>query len=411
MIKNRLMKKFLFLFLFSLLLSIQAHAKLFKYPYEPLCVSFLDRCSLNSTIRNFSKVEPKGQCEKPWYKNEKFLEVCRYEEYTIGKDVIFSDDDLKDRTIRPVGIYYYENGNRKINTKIPSYVMEHLSPEETKELHVFYQREAYCRENVKTSEEDIKACSYDESIEIDESDIEFSREWQSTYTGLTGRLIPDSTEFLSNKNRPKKKATASGDVNSPIAWKIIEEVKPGLEIEDVIHPQCFNNYWTSADNYQEFYEKFVDAKEGYFDSKEYQDFTFNIGKYWGREITTYDPIKSSWNEDLELAVSMKSCKYKYSRYFDILRDRVTSSYENDEYYYQVIKKIPQETCQALAPHIDGKCLESNLLKIGDWDGGTIGYIHEWSIFGLFKLSNGDEYIFPLKRFESEKEAMEDEKSY
>ena len=30
---------------------------------------------------------------------------------------------------------------------------------------------------------------------------------------------------------------------------------------------------------------------------------------------------------------------------------------------------------------------------------------EWSIFGIFELSNGKEYIFPLKKFKSEEEGM------
>ena len=152
------MKKILFLFLFSLVVTLQAHAKLIQHPYEPLCVNFMDQCSF---IKNFTGTEPKEQCKKPWHKNEKFLEVCRYEFYTIGQDVILSDADLQDKTIRPVDIYYYnEKGKIKINTRIPSYVMERLSPEEIKELVAFYQREAHCAENVKSYGEDITACSY-----------------------------------------------------------------------------------------------------------------------------------------------------------------------------------------------------------------------------------------------------------
>ena len=195
--------------------------------------------------------------------------------------------------------------------------------------------------------------------------------------------------------------------NYPYAWS-----KDG----HVLHPQCFKNYWDDGDNYQEFYEQFTGIKKDYFTTKEFDDFTLNIGKYWGKEITTYEPIKF-WNEDLELAVSMQSCLNKKTSKFEVNEDEVTSSdgepykgidgglYYENEYLYKVLKKITLETCDALAPNVDGKCMESNLLKIGDWGGGSKGHSYEWSIFGLFQLSNGDKYILPLKRFESEKEAM------
>ena len=77
----------------------------------------------------------------------------------------------------------------------------------------------------------------------------------------------------------------------------------------------------------------------------------------------------------------------------------------NEYFYKEIKEIPLETCQSLAPNIKGKCIQRYLLKIGDWSGGSMGHTSEWSIFGLFKLSNDDEYIFPLKRFISQEDAL------
>ena len=180
----------------------------------------------------------------------------------------------------------------------------------------------------------------------------------------------------------------------------------------ILHPQCFKNYWDSADNYQEYYEHFTGIKEDYFSTKEYEDFTSNLGKYWGKEITTFDPINTGWggeHELLELAVSMKSCLNKKTKVFEVLDDRVTSQTaepkDRNEYYYQELKKIPLETCQSLAPNIKGKCIQSYLLKIGEWGGGSMGHTYEWSIFGLFKLSNNDEYIFPLKRFVSKDEAL------
>ena len=179
----------------------------------------------------------------------------------------------------------------------------------------------------------------------------------------------------------------------------------------VLHPQCFTTEWLSSDNYQEFYERFTGITKNYYYSKEFEDFVMNIGKYWGKEIDTYEPIKTSWDEYIELAVSMKNCNKKKTKRFEVLKDKVVISKEKingiwrEEYWYRVLKKIPLKKCEELGPNIDGKCVESYLLKIADWGGGSMGHTFEWSIFGIFELSNGKEYIFPLKKFKSEGEGM------
>jgi len=190
---------------------------------------------------------------------------------------------------------------------------------------------------------------------------------------------------------------------------------------EVLHPYCFQKQWASSDNIQQYYEQFTGIKENYYDSKEFDDFSMNIGKYWGNAINSYEPIKVDWGEayeeGLEYAVSMKSCLNKKTEYFEITENGVTSSYGEptessidgqmyyqNEYEYKVIKEAPLSVCQDLAPYIDGKCEESFLLKIAKWDGGSRGHMYEYSIFGLFKLSSNEGYIFPLKKFEGQKEA-------
>ena len=170
----------------------------------------------------------------------------------------------------------------------------------------------------------------------------------------------------------------------------------------VLHPYCFQTEWISSDNVQEFYEQFMGIKENYYNTTEFEDFSLNIGKYWGKNITTFEPIRASWDEEIELAVSMESCLTKNSNEFGFRDEWVTSSEERDAYSYKILKEISLEQCQNLAPYIEGQCVQSNLLHIVDWGGGS----SRWSlfqIFGLFKMSNNDEYIFPLKRFRSKDE--------
>tara|TARA_B100001093_G_C26563785_1_gene899903 strand:+ start:78 stop:707 length:630 start_codon:yes stop_codon:yes gene_type:complete len=169
-----------------------------------------------------------------------------------------------------------------------------------------------------------------------------------------------------------------------------------------LHPYCFQTEWMSSDNVKEFYEKFMGIKENYYNTTEFKDFSLNIGKYWHKNITTFEPIRASWDEEIELAVSMESCITKNSNEFGFSDEWVTSSEERDAYSYKILKEISLEQCQKLAPYIEGQCVQSNLLHIVDWGGGSSRW-SSFQIFGLFKMSNNDEYIFPLKRFRSKDE--------
>jgi len=91
----------------------------------------------------------------------------------------------------------------------------------------------------------------------------------------------------------------------------------------------------SSDNIQEFYERFIGINENYYNTKEFEDFSLNTGRYWGNEIKNYDPIKASWGDDIELAVSMDSCLSKKSKNFGNMDGWIVSSESRDEYSYRV----------------------------------------------------------------------------
>jgi len=180
---------------------------------------------------------------------------------------------------------------------------------------------------------------------------------------------------------------------------------------EVLHPYCFQKQWVSSDNIQQYYEEFIGKTENYYHSKKFEDFSMNIGKYWGEEINSYELIKvdwgEPWEEGLEYAVSMKSCLNKKSIELKLAEGKVSAKNEDplpNDYYYKIVNKITPEQCQELAPNIDGVCEDSFMLYISSWSGGSMGYKSEYSIFGLFKLSSNEEYIFPLKKFKGQKEA-------
>lgn len=167
--------------------------------------------------------------------------------------------------------------------------------------------------------------------------------------------------------------------------------------EQVLHPNCFKTEWISSDNVEEYYERFIK------DEVEWEDFSKNLGKYWGKNIKVYDPILASWGEKIELAVSMKKCLSIKTNDFELdNKGWITSSKDRDtdEYAYRLVAKVPLNNCQNLAPHLPGKCIQSNLLQIREWQGGTLIW-KSYGIYAVFLMPNGKEYIFPLKRFESE----------
>ena len=129
-----------------------------------------------------------------------------------------------------------------------------------------------------------------------------------------------------------------------ISFTLFPVIAESWEYENkVLHPYCFQTEWASSDNVQEFYEQFMGIKENYYWTTEFEDFSLNIGKYWGKNITTFEPIRASWGIEIELAVSMESCLTKNSNEFGFTSkvrlgidhdEWVTSSEERDEYSYK-----------------------------------------------------------------------------
>ena len=75
-----------------------------------------------------------------------------------------------------------------------------------------------------------------------------------------------------------------------------------------------------------------------------------------------------------------------------------------ETYYTIIGKLDQDTCHELAPNIKGECVDSRLVYLEDYGGGSLGAQIAFGMFGLFKLDSGKEYMVPLK-YLTEEEAL------
>ena len=176
--------------------------------------------------------------------------------------------------------------------------------------------------------------------------------------------------------------------------------------------ESFVTEWWSGDNFDEFYKYNIG-----------DDFRESPGKYFGKEIPTLEGIVPSWdsNDIVYISVPLDTLDYdrkNESNYQDYLRNLSTEKIRlknygvhfktNDPYpletYYTKIGEIDQNTCHKLAPNIKGTCVESHIVYLQKYGGGSMGPTTSIGIFGLFNLENGKEYMVPLK-YLTEKAAM------
>ena len=139
------------------------------------------------------------------------------------------------------------------------------------------------------------------------------------------------------------------------------------------------------------------------------------GKYFGKEIPTLEGIVPSWdsNDMVYISVPLDTLDYdkkNETNYQDYLRNLFTEKIRLKnlgvhfktsepyplETYYTKIGEIDQNTCHMLAPNIKGTCIESHIVYLQEYGGGSMGPTSSIGIFGLFQLDNSKEYMVPLK---------------
>ena len=176
--------------------------------------------------------------------------------------------------------------------------------------------------------------------------------------------------------------------------------------------ESFVTEWWSGDNFDEFYKYDVG-----------DDFRESPGKYFGKEIPTLEGIVPSWdsNDRVYISVPLDTLDYdkkNETNYQDYLRNPYTEKIRLKNYgdyfktnephfletYYTKIGEIDHDTCSKLAPNIKGTCIESHIVYLQEYGGGSMGPTTSIGIFGLFQLDNDKEYMVPLK-YLTEKAAM------
>ena len=176
--------------------------------------------------------------------------------------------------------------------------------------------------------------------------------------------------------------------------------------DSTILPSCLEIDWYSNDNYEEYVDQFSEISN-------YEHFSSNPGLYFGKPIST-EPISWSWCESDPCD---ESEKIKISKTFpqcidikddaEITEDGRDLTYSGDEgrhgyKSYNLIRKVPLDVCNKLAPHFNGECKDAFFLKVEENFGGSGVWQYHY-IYGLFeeeKNSQPSYEILPLKRFDS-----------
>ena len=167
-----------------------------------------------------------------------------------------------------------------------------------------------------------------------------------------------------------------GALEPKINLKVIENKKDNwVDGSKQLLPKCFSYYWYSGDNYEYYAEHFK------INNNEFDNYP---GKFFGREIGTFKPIKASWGEEVSLARFTKHCS-------------VASDGDETGQSYKLKYEIPSELCKKLAPNMNAECLSAYVVELHQ--GKEYKYNVELGAYGLFQLHEGNT-IIPLANFNS-----------
>jgi hypothetical protein len=156
----------------------------------------------------------------------------------------------------------------------------------------------------------------------------------------------------------------------------------GWPYKDSILPSsCFSTEWASSDNYKEYSQR--------FSISDFDDFTTNMGQYFGREITDLKPIPA-WEETVSLIDSLSSCTVGSKAH--VIEDGYV--WFGDDYRLRVVGEITIDRCNELASSLNDSCIKSFVVQ-HDVMGGSVGISRQFYAYGLFDLPELGLSIVPL----------------
>ncbi len=171
-----------------------------------------------------------------------------------------------------------------------------------------------------------------------------------------------------------------------IAWKIDNKY---------LTPNCFVYMSLSGDNYEEFFDTYIENVPNTWNDPRFHDFYINIGTYLNKEVPLNHTIKTGWsgNPEMSLTKQLEGClSDKPETYI-----KRTTKYGGWEFVekYEVIKSFDLKIGKELAPHINKNFESIKQVTLTQDGGGSIGAQRHSAIYGVLEL-NGEKVILPLK---------------
>jgi hypothetical protein len=142
-----------------------------------------------------------------------------------------------------------------------------------------------------------------------------------------------------------------------------------------ISPLCMEFIWMSGDNYEEYEEKYPQAK----------NFTSYPGQYWGN-IIPLDPLNASWGESLSIPKPLKKCNKTKPNDLISIENNVFSHSEPIDSITQITTKYTllaewgSNGCSKVIPQFADQCQSLVFVNIEDTSsrisqGGFNSYAH------------------------------------
>ena len=171
-----------------------------------------------------------------------------------------------------------------------------------------------------------------------------------------------------------------------------------------VNGSCFVQEWWSSENFHEFASRFNVPLER---------LRSDIGQLFGNGINDYAPIIPGWEareespQTIALINSLQTCNNKVlpeltDGYGEPVYDE-TQGYV--DYDYTLWYSVSPEQCSALAPNIGAPCLESYLVQLSNYSGGSIGVKNSHVVFGVFDLPELGKSIVPLHMFDTANDGL------
>ena len=191
-----------------------------------------------------------------------------------------------------------------------------------------------------------------------------------------------------NCKEEKVEPTESREViesNADIVWKLDDKF---------IIPECFDYIWLTADNYEAFFDEYIEKVDVRHSSNpKFKIFATNIGNYLNKEV----PLNHTVNRDnrgvpeISLTRQLEGClSIKPETYI-----QVNGEYGSSTIEYRVMKSFDPKIGKELAPHISEKFESIKQVEIASWGGGTMGPKVHTVVFGIIELE-GKKVLLPLR---------------